>query len=483
MTAYEAESALNSCTPKKLEVSEISVSDTLQDSTTLSPDKMQLGNHIRLLNVKNFQFREYDEGNLPAYAILSHVWYNEEKKIELVYDSFESLPRNANGVPQCPKDQNYAKSHDKIMKTCQETRKLGEGSGKRVDFVWIDSICIDKRNAGERDRAIRSMWRFYGDAACCIVWLQDVEWSKNNKPRVDQAFENARWFSRGWTLQELIAPKIVYFFNRSWDLLGTKWSLAAEITSRTRIERKFLKPEKARSATIAQRLSWAAGRNTTEPEDRVYSLFGLFNVDIEVKYGGPNPREERYRTAFSLMQKEILRDSTDESLFAWRNPSLKSSGLLAPSIDCFKDSNQIVSYHGNDLRTRSVRIDSAGLHFPAPNWKMGQGNVNPGDLAFAAKRAWIRRKGVELDLYCSTKHPETDKVTAVAVKLKHEDGAWKRTDCGNLFYPPKVRFGFWLGRAATAQLHGFREITVPFGDVMEGPDDAASEDEDLTIED
>lgn len=143
-------------------------------------------------------------------------------------------------------------------------------------------------------------------------------------------------FERGWTLQELLAPKYVSLYDRDWLLLGTKESLGHTISQITKIDEAILRGESLTKRSIAQRMSWASGRKTTRIEDRAYSLLGIFGVYMPTLYGeGEN--------AFLRLQQEIIRQSDDHSIFAWPIQSDDQPGLLAPSPDVFSDCEHVIA--------------------------------------------------------------------------------------------------------------------------------------------
>lgn len=149
------------------------------------------------------------------------------------------------------------------------------------------------------------MFRWYQNAKVCYAYLADVA----NKDE----FSSSRWFSRGWTLQELIAPKVVRFYSSDWTLLGLKSELCHLLQEITEIDAFVLETGLFSQVCIAKRMSWASRRETTRIEDRAYSLMGIFDVNMPLIYGeGPK--------AFTRLQHEILRVSDDQSLFAWGAP-------------------------------------------------------------------------------------------------------------------------------------------------------------------
>jgi hypothetical protein len=157
--------------------------------------------------------------------------------------------------------------------------------------------------------------------------------------------EESEWFERGWTLQELIAPINVSFYNHEWILIGTKDRLLTLLSTTTGVPESVLSgAANLNTCSIAQRMSWAAKRKTERVEDSAYSLMGLFDVSLPMMYG------EREK-AFLRLQEEIIRKSDDESIFAWSlglsYPPNDYSGLLAPSPTPFFHCNQVIGTPGS----------------------------------------------------------------------------------------------------------------------------------------
>ena len=178
------------------------------------------------------------------------------------------------------------------------------------EHIWIDSTCINKDSSSELSEAINSMYYWYGSAEVCYAFLSDVP-EGDEVFAMDSAFRRSRWFRRGWTLQELIAPESVVFFSRGWTLLGTKITLLEVIHDITKIDGGVLLHTKALDeASVAQRMSWASTRETTRVEDQAYSLLGVFGINMPTLYG-------EGEQAFRRLQEEILRRIPDQSLFAW----------------------------------------------------------------------------------------------------------------------------------------------------------------------
>ena len=178
-------------------------------------------------------------------------------------------------------------------------------------WAWADTCCINKTSSAELTEAINSMFQYYSRSEVCYAYLSDVP-PLPTQGIVTWGFINSVWHTRGWTLQELIAPKVVVFMTSDWTRIGTKYELADELqkingyppASVLRFEKDITE------MSVAQRMSWAANRETTRVEDEAYSLFGLFGISIPTLYG-------EGRNSFYRLQEEIMRTSTDTSLIAW----------------------------------------------------------------------------------------------------------------------------------------------------------------------
>lgn len=235
---------------------------------------------------------------------------------------------------------------DKVRKTCFIAKKHG------FDFVWIDTCCIDKTSSAELSEAIISMYRWYRESRVCYAYLADVP--------SNISFESLKsnWFYRGWTLQELIAPSVVVFFDQKWQEIGTKSSLRSIISGITGIPNAILEEADLESVSVAQRMSWASKRETTRVEDRAYCLMGIFGVNMPIIYGeGEN--------AFLRLQEEIIKISDDHSLFAWKSLDGRC-GLLATSPAAFLESGKIVPSNSSNILSGAlsgpIRMNKQGIN-------------------------------------------------------------------------------------------------------------------------
>jgi hypothetical protein len=314
---------------------------------------------MRLLNTTTKRLETFVGDSIPHYAILSHTWEAEEVLFEDVRDESNPLPTGKAGWA-------------KVDKTCQ--RAMADGFA----YVWIDTCCIDKSSSAELSEAINSMFTWYQNSGVCYAYLCDVRPSPGPKapehglPPYD-FIRKSRWFTRGWTLQELIAPANVRLYDADWNFiaaLSDSEAVTDVIADRTRIPRAVLHrdfakgyvasnpgptgfvifpmpcpehntaewrcigcktteslPDVLEAYSIAERMSWAAGRETTRPEDRAYSLLGIFGINMPLLYGEGS-------RAFARLQEEIIRTSDDQSILASRTAGMIRS-FFAHSPDCF----------------------------------------------------------------------------------------------------------------------------------------------------
>jgi hypothetical protein len=234
-------------------------------------------NHLSLT-----EFRAGDQ--IPDYAILSHRWGKDEFTFEDLADS-------------------TGKSKEKFGYTKIEfCGKQAKHDG--LQYFWVDTCCINKSDAVELQKAINSMFRWYRDATKCYVYLSDV--SRPIPHSINETydswglnFRNSVWFTRGWTLQELIAPKSVGFFSKEGEMLGNKASLERDICEITGIPAKALRGSPLAGFSHTEIMSWANKRDTAEPEDKAYSLLGIFDVYMPLIYG------EGRQNALQRLRQEI----------------------------------------------------------------------------------------------------------------------------------------------------------------------------------
>ncbi len=223
--------------------------------------------------------------DIPAYAILSHTWDGDDQEVTF-NDVTKGLGKSKAGY--------------------QKIRFCGEQAARHgLRYFWIDTCCIDKSNHNELTEAINSMFRWYRESARCYVYLSDASIHNSQGDTQSSAltgesdFRKCRWFSRGWTLQELIAPLSVIFFSREGIRLGDKVSLEEQINQITRIPIDALQGTPLSYFSVDDRILWAKNRKTTREEDEAYSLMGIFNIHMPLIYG------EGRKSAFVRLYDEI----------------------------------------------------------------------------------------------------------------------------------------------------------------------------------
>ena len=295
---------------------------------------------MRLINVKAFLEREssiqagkrvdrrtkvleFGDDEATEYAILSHRWVGEE----VDYDEIVGLTKMA------MEDRDEIRQRDgyrKILDSCEQAQKDG------YEWLWVDTCCIDKRSSAELSEAINSMYRWYENAKVCYAYLHDVPDSSLPTTRDKERYPDfsgwPEWFSRGWTLQELIAPNNVQFLNKNWQTIGDKRALAHILRDITEVPEHILVDGlRGNRPCVAQIMSWAAHRTTTRVEDKAYSLMGLLDVNMPMLYG-------EGKKAFHRLQLEIMRTSNDQSIFAWYPGAdgQEPGGILADDPSFFR---------------------------------------------------------------------------------------------------------------------------------------------------
>jgi hypothetical protein len=257
----------------------------------------------------DFKLTEFFGNSIPPYAILSHTWGPDHEEV-----TYRDLFHTGK----------FCKSgHKKIEFCANQARDNG------LQYFWVDTCCIDKSSSAELTEAINSMFTWYRNATRCYVYLSDVSVPISTSPIKHissqqpwaEEFRQSRWFTRGWTLQELIAPLSVEFFSAEGYCLGDKTSMALEIQDITGISVNALLQQSLHELSVKERMSWIAQRKTKREEDAAYSLLGIFDVHMPLIYG------EGRKKAFARLQKEI------DALQHKENP-------LPPEIEGLQDESQ-----------------------------------------------------------------------------------------------------------------------------------------------
>ncbi|KAL4064878.1 heterokaryon incompatibility protein-domain-containing protein [Scleroderma yunnanense] len=263
-----------------------------------------------------------------AYAILSHRWTDQEVNYDEMVDLAKMKRQERHAI--CRRS-----GYRKILDSCEQAKR------DEYKWLWVDTCCIDRRSSAELSEVMDSMYRWYENSGTCYVHLHDVHGSSFPTARNDTTYANSNgypeWFSRGWTLQEMIAPSHVQFFNKNWKPIGDKRMLAHTLEEITRVPEQILKDGlSSNRPCVAQIMSWAAKRTTRQLEDRAYSLLGLLDLNMPMLYG-------EGKKAFQRLQLEIIRMSNDQSILAWLSGNEQTCSILADDPSCFVDCSEMES--------------------------------------------------------------------------------------------------------------------------------------------
>ncbi|KAI1388094.1 HET-domain-containing protein [Hypoxylon trugodes] len=306
---------------------------------------------MKLINCLTLEVEEFVQ-DVPPYAILSHTW----TKHEVTY-------RDMNNRKVASRKEGYPK----IVDTCRVASEYG------LEYVWIDTCCIDKSSSAELSEAINSMFAWYKESKICIVFLTDFtcfseetlveiiasfdarqaledqedKFYKDPPPlttddinlrdKVRKELGSCKWFSRGWTLQELIAPYHIQFYDKDWNCFGSKLQLASVLSWITGVDTRVLSGKPLESVLVGRRMSWASNRTTTRVEDMAYCLLGIFDINMPLLYG-------EGKKAFIRLQEEIIKSTHDLSIFAWKSDIEDRRlfrGLMASSPSEFKGCHRL----------------------------------------------------------------------------------------------------------------------------------------------
>ncbi|KIM68142.1 hypothetical protein SCLCIDRAFT_1006255 [Scleroderma citrinum Foug A] len=282
---------------------------------------------------------EFCDDEVTEYAILSHRWIEQEV-------DYREIVKLAKMDEEERTEIRQRDGYRKILQGCEQAKKDG------FKWLWVDTCCIDKRSSAELSEAINSMYRWYENSGICYAYLHDVPRSSFPTARNDERYPKSNgwpeWFSRGWTLQEMIAPWGVQFFNKDWHPIGDKRTLSPILEDITRVPQYILKEGLSSDRPcVAQIMSWAANRTTTRVEDRAYSLMGLLDVHMPMLYG-------EGKKAFHRLQLAIIRTSNDQSIFAWdcNAINVRTGSILADDPNFFRDCGKM------ELMNRDEFIES-----------------------------------------------------------------------------------------------------------------------------
>ncbi|KAL8946605.1 MAG: hypothetical protein Q9222_007018 [Ikaeria aurantiellina] len=409
---------------------------------------------MRLLNVESRECKEFFDNNTPRYAIISHRWEGEEVSFK---DYKKGLINNESGQIRT--------GMNKIWASCDMAQS------RKLEWIWIDTCCIDKRSSAELSEAINSMYEWYKKAKECYVYLSDVLWADEDPMRrlAEESFRRSRWFTRGWTLQELLAPRHVIFFDRDWRRIGTRSGYHQLISSVTGIGVNYLlvndrekvdshdsQPpacergkdcrfhNRSKEASIATKMSWASRRETSRVEDVAYCLLGIFDINMPLLYG------EGHR-AFQRLQHRLLEESVDDSILASREVGKH----LAQSPADFAESRYINYWFPNIRSSLMPAVPLQATHV--------KGNL---EIQLRWRNFDRKRRSLSVPLncwQCTANDPRNVVLRISKVFISdHEDYAYSNTDLRfdlvqdfeEFFYPRGGSYLSWRPGNRAEEYHG-----------------------------
>ncbi|KAF5517292.1 Vegetative incompatibility protein HET-E-1 [Colletotrichum aenigma] len=299
------------------------------------------------INRQTLELEEFLGSDTLNYAILSHAWSCGEVTFQDWTD--RSLASQKQG-------------YQKILDACAQAR------GAEYNFLWVDTNCIDKSSSSELTEAINSMFSWYFHSGVCFAYLSGIPTSGQNFDA--EGISCSRWFTKGWTLQELLAPKEVLFYAADWSLIGTMSSLAHHISSATGIDLKHFNSKSITSTMWQDRLSWLARHETIRLEDMAYCMLGIFSISMPLIYGEGS-------RAFMRLQEEILKVSDDHSLFCWSWSAFSGTGsLLASRPHAFEEASQFTPRENNRPQPYSTTNAELSIQLRTLCWSSCIGNFN-----------------------------------------------------------------------------------------------------------
>jgi hypothetical protein len=274
---------------------------------------------MRLLDVQTKKLHTFYGDQIPPYAILSHMWFKDHEEV-----SFQQI--------QSPWKCKSILGFQKIEFLCQQAKKDG------YHWAWCDTCCIDKSSSTELSESINSMFSWYRNSKTCYAYLADTDKARNDN------YLRSRWWTRSWTLQELLASRKMVIYDRNWQVIGQKATLTAAISGLTGIDEETLQePDHMMFRSIAQRMSWASNRKATRSEDVAYSLLGIFGIHMTLRYGEGN-------YAFVRLQRKIMKRTNDQSLFAWGFSHLTIHDIVDSAFEVPKEDEEVED-SANDSQT------------------------------------------------------------------------------------------------------------------------------------
>ena len=302
---------------------------------------------LRLEDDGEFSLVEFVGKSIPRYAVLSHTWGANDEEV-----TFKDIVKGTG-----KSKAGYSK-----IRFCAK-----QAANDGLQHFWMDTCSIDKSSSSELSEAINSMFSWYRKSSVCYAYLTDVDVDESTaieSEPVRRQIQESQWFTRGWTLQELLAPRKLLFFSKQGTNLGSKEENKCLVSEITGIHQRYLERwETIRTASVSERMSWMRNRITTRTEDIAYCLLGIFNIHMALLYGEGSG-------AFRRLQEEIIRVVNDQTIFCWshRSPMVPGNwgSILAPHPAAFQGSMNFCRNQLSARDTMSYTFTNAGLSIQLP---------------------------------------------------------------------------------------------------------------------
>ncbi|KAI9164067.1 Vegetative incompatibility protein [Paramyrothecium foliicola] len=251
------------------------------------------------------------------YAIFSYHYWNAQSTRPSIITNSNRTPALA-GTENGDLDSDKAQFDKNVAQACDQARI------RNIDYIWIYALCVNAVSSADINEAVVGSFRLIWDAALCIVHLSDLTplpegGEAKSLEGLDTEISRCRWFTRGWTLQELVAARSVEFFDSGWNHRFSKNPLSArplleEVSRISNVDASVLAQRETLFLTsLGRRIWWAARRETSRPEDVAYCLVGICGIQGQLtpRYG------EGGHSAFLRLQEKILKSTNDLSILAW----------------------------------------------------------------------------------------------------------------------------------------------------------------------
>ena len=388
---------------------------------------------IKVEKVEDLKFKEFGaDAELPRYAILSHTWGDPDT--EVTFEELQSLSLPETDENDKTRVRGKA-GFSKIENACREARTDG------YKYLWVDTCCI-RKTTSEETEAVNSMFRWYRGAKVCYAYLNDVALSKveddgNHDLVTKPELSSARWFARGWTVMELIAPVKVEFFDKNWKFLGTRKTLKTMLSNITKINEAVLADtKKLKKTTIAQRMSWMVGRKTFKDEDVVYSMLGIFDVNMNTIYG--EGKDKAFNRLQKKLAKEFANKDDDQTLYAWQpsqplHPNRPEDTVKGTRIRPMKSTKDGLSMYASDYADYVFKGSKGIVSAP----QISSNEVQVKDTTIKSL-IWEVSDLKEIFIAVLASRPEAGSESQLAVVLqKHASGGYVRHNTAPLLtYQP-----------------------------------------------